>query len=548
MTLFSKTGRGLRSAGRISTRTNNKSSFARRVTALALAAVFALSLTACANSGGQTAQSGTGTADAAKPAEVATAATGETTAAEGGEFVFGIASEVYNFDPFESTTADSRAICFNIYDGLMKITPEGAFEPGLAQEYTMSDDATVYTFTLRDGVKFHNGKTMEMADVLFSIQKAIDAKIKGYDKIASFEATDDKTVQITLAAPDTGFLAYMTQAIVPDGSEDLASNPVGAGPFKFEEFEEQDHVTLAKFEDYWGEKPHLDKVTVRFVANSSEMMIAFQAGTINGFDASAGVSAQVDDTNARLYARNSNAVQLLALNNDSEYFKDEKVRQALSYAVDRDNIIETVNFGYGVKIGTGLIPGLAKYYDSSMDDYYTTDAAKAKELLKEAGYEDGFEFTVTVPSNYQVHIDTAQVLVNQLAAIGVTMNIKEVDWATWLESVYTNRNYEATIISLDGSFAYPTAFLARYESTSSSNFVNFKSDDFDKAYNAATTSTNDEEQVKLFKECQQILTKEAASVYLEDISSIYVYSMDFDGFVSYPLYAYDFSAIYKVAE
>ena len=485
---------------------------------------------------------------AAAPADPAGPAASGGDSAEGGSFVFGLASEVFNFDPFQSATADSRAVCFNIYEGLAAVTPEGGFVPALAESWEMNDDATQFTFHLRDGVKFHDGSELDAADVVYSLQQGIDAGAKGYGEITSFEAEGDDTVVIGLSASDPGFIAYMTTAVVPEGAEDLASHPVGTGKFVFGEYEAQDHVTLLKNSDYWGEPAHLDSVTVKFVTNSSELLMNFQAGTIDGFDANAGVSEQLDKDAVNMYSRNSNAVQLMALNNSFGPFQDVRVRQAICYAVDRDDIIETVNYGYGVRIGTGLIPALSKYYDDSLDHVYDTDIEKAKALLAEAGYPDGISFTVTVPSNYQVHIDTAQVLVNQLAKAGITMDIKEVDWATWLDSVYKGRNYEATIISFDGSPAFPTAFLARYQSDSGSNLFNFASAEYDETYAAAVAELDDAEQVRLFKKCQQILTEEAAAVYIEDIGSNYIYSKDFEGFVSYPLYAYDFSVIRRAAQ
>ncbi|MBO5998369.1 MAG: ABC transporter substrate-binding protein [Lachnospiraceae bacterium] len=499
-----------------------------RAFAAAAAAVLLLSLTltACGNNAAGTGASGNNAS--AEPRDT---------------FTFGIATEVYNLDPFTSTTADARAVYFNIYEGLTEVTTDGQFVPCLASDIEISEDAKTYTFTLRDGVKFHNGNDLTMDDVLWSVQNAIDTGMTGYSAIASFEALSDKELKIELSAPDTGFMACLTCAIVPAGSTDLALSPVGTGPFYMSDYAEQDHLTLSRFDDYWGEKAKLSAVEIRFVANSAELLMAFEGGTIDGFDSSSGVASQLDPDSATLHTRNSNSVQLLALNNARAPFDDIRVRQALSYIVDADEIIETVDYGYGVPVGSALIPGLAVYYNEDMVNYYPTSAEKAKELLAEAGASD-LSFTITVPSNYQVHVDTAQVIVNELAAVGVSAKIEQVDWATWLESVYSGRNYEATIISVDGSFAYPTAFLSRYVSDAHNNFVNFNSAEYDEVFKKAVAATDEDEKTALFKEAQAVLTKEAASVFIQDISSINVYSKSFDGFAGYPMYAYDFSVIY----
>lgn len=468
-----------------------------------------------------------------------------------GEFIYGLATEIDNFDPFVATTADAKSIYFNIYEGLTRVSPDGTFVPAVASEVTVSDDAKVYTFKLRDNVYFHNGNPVTMDDVLYSVQHAIDSALTGYGNIASYEATDSKTLVITLTNGSTDFIANASSAIVPkdsDNNGEHALAPVGTGPYAFSEYAVQDHVTLVKNDKYWGEPASLDKITIRFIASSSELLVNYQAGAINGFTANAGITEQVDKNASVINVGNSNAVQMLALNNSSAPFDNVKVRQAVSYAIDSDEIIDMVNYGYGVKIGSAMIPGLSAFFDDSLSSVYDVNLEKAKALLKEAGYPDGFSFTVKVPSVYQVHVDTAQVIVNQLAKVGITMKIQEVDWPTWLEKVYTNRDYEATIISVDGSIASPTAFLARYVSTAHNNFVNFNSADFDAVYAKAVAAVDQAERVQLFKEAQKVISDEAASVYIQDISNILVYTSAFTGFKDYPLYAVDFAAIARAAK
>ena len=514
--------------------------------ACALAAVLALS--ACGQ-GTSTADTSSANSMQVSTESDASASDTETTAAEGGSFVFGLATEVNNLDPFESTTADAKSIYFNIYEGLVKVQPDGTYVGAVASDYEISEDAATYTFTLRDGIKFHNGQDVTTEDVLYSIQLAIDKQINGFDNIDSFEATDDKTIVIKLKQGDTDFLANASQAIIPKDSDndgEMRTAPIGTGPFMLTEYSVQDHLTLTKFDDYWGTPAHLDQVTVRFLSDSSQGLINFQSGAIDGYMADASATQQLNESTARFYRANSNAVQALYLNNDAKPFNDVKVRQALCYAIDSQDIIDTVEYGYGTVIGTAMIPGLSAYYDDSLIDTYSYDTEKAKELLTEAGYPDGFTFTVTVPSVYQVHVDTAQVLVNQLAEVGITMNINQVDWATWLENTYTNRDYEATIISVDGAIASPTAFLSRYCSDASNNFVNFNSEDFDAHYAEAIAATDETTRQQEFKTCEKILTEDAASVYIQDVSGILVMNQEFDGFETYPLYAVDFSAIYQV--
>lgn len=511
-----------------------------------LAASAALSAAAC----GSTSSTATTAASASTQAPAAsTQSAGSGTPAQGGDFIYGLATEVDNLDPFQSTTADARSITFNIYEGLLKCDENGQFQPAIASDYSVSDDGKTYTFTLRDGVVFHNGNPVTTEDVLYSIQLAIDSKITGYDNIDTFTAPDDKTIVITLRTPDGDFPAEVCQAIVPkdsDSNGELAQNPIGTGPFRLSDFEVQDHLTLTRNENYWGTPAYLDTVTVKFIDSSADLLVNYQSGAIDGFVANGAITEQVDKSTSVINVGNSNAVQMLALNNSAAPFDNKEVRQAISYAVDSDEIIDTACYGYGVKIGTAMIPGLTDYFDDSLTDTYDVNDEKAKELLADAGYADGFTFTVKVPSVYQVHLDTAQVIVNELAKVGVTMNIEQVDWATWLENVYTNRDYEATLISVDGTIASPTSFLSRYVSDAGNNFVNYSSSDYDSAYAAAVSALSQEDRISGFKKCEEILTDDAASVYIEDISNILVYTNRFGGFASYPLYATDFAAIYQV--
>lgn len=466
---------------------------------------------------------------------------------DGGRMVFGFATELNNFDPFTSMTADARSISFNIFDGLVRVESDGSFVPALAEEYSASVDASEWTFRLRKGVKFHDGKSLTKDDVLYSIQKAIDSGVTGYKSIKSFSFdSSGETLTITLNAPDAGFDAYLSTPIVQKDAKDLATHPVGTGPYSFKEYVEQDHITLTRNTGYWGKKAHLDTIVIKFLASQADFLLNFKAGSIDGFSASADTVEQLDRNEINLYPRNSNSVQLFALNNKFGPFKDKNVRKAICHIIDAETIIRAVNYGYGVKASSPLIPALSKYYASETDFNYEKDENKAKQLLAASAYPDGFSFTITVPSNYNVHVKTAEVIVGELAKLGITAEIKQVDWATWLQRVYSEKDYEATVVSFDGHYAYPTAFLARYCSDAKNNMVGFISEEYDKTYRKATSTSREEERIAFFKQCQKILSDEAASVFLEDISMLSVYNKHFQGCKDYPLYALDLSAIYAV--
>jgi peptide/nickel transport system substrate-binding protein len=242
-----------------------------------------------------------------------------------------------------------------------------------------------------------------------------------------------------------------------------------------------------------------------------------------------------------------NLVQAMYINNAVKPFDDVRVRQALCYAINPQEIMNFVSDGAGTEIGSAMFPSFSKYFMPELNDTYNTDAAKAKELLTEAGYPNGFEFTITVPSNYTQHVDTAQVLSEQLKSIGVTAKIQEVEWNSWLQDVYSDRNYEATVVGVDASTLAASSLLARYVSDAGRNFVNFNSAAYDEAYANAQSTSDDAAKTGYYKECLKILSEEAASVYIQDLPEFVAVNKKYTGYVFYPLYVQDISKI-KLAE
>ena len=182
---------------------------------------------------------------------------------EGGTIKVGISQDLDSLDPHTAVSAGTKEVLFNIYEGLVKPDSDGNLVEAVASSYEISDDAKTYTFTLRDGVKFHNGNEVTVDDVKYSIDRCADTSnggplVSAYSIIDSVNILDDKTVEVCLTEPNTEFLAYMTTAIVPkDSADTLATNPVGTGPFKYVSRNPQENIILEKNEDYWGEKAHL---------------------------------------------------------------------------------------------------------------------------------------------------------------------------------------------------------------------------------------------------------------------------------------------------
>jgi peptide/nickel transport system substrate-binding protein len=191
-----------------------------------------------------------------------------------------------------------------------------------------------------------------------------------------------------------------------------------------------------------------------------------------------------------------------------------------------------------------MFPAFGKYFDPELNSIYEQDLDKAKQLLREGGYPNGFSFTITVPSNYQQHIDTAQVLVEQFKAIGVDAQIELVEWASWLSDVYVGRSYEATVIGVDASTLTARALLERFHSGDSGNFINYANPAYDTAFENAVASTDDGQKTAYYKECLRILADDAANVYIQDMPEFVALNRRFGGYEFYPLYVQDMAKIY----
>ena len=470
---------------------------------------------------------------------------------EGGSIKVGISQDLDSLDPHRAVSAGTKEVLFNIYEGLVKPDSDGNLIEALAESYEISEDAKVYTFTLREGVKFHNGDAVTAEDVKYSIDKCADTSngdplVSAYSIVERVEIPDEKTVEIYLSEANTEFLAYMTTAIVPRDYEELDTDPIGTGPFKYDSRNPQENVIIVKNEDYWGEKAHLDKVEFRVVADADMLVTNLKGGSIDmAMRLTVSQAAELTE-GFHVEEGTMNLVQALYLNNSVEPLNNEKVRQALCYAINPQEIMDMIADGKGARIGTSMYPGLKKYFDEEYSAYYEQDYEKAKELLKEAGYADGFDLEITVSAADKPHVDTAQVIVEQLKNIGVNATIKPVEWEAWLEEVYANSKFESTVVGVDASNLSARAMLERFTTDGHGNFIKFSDEEYDKVFQEAIATTDEDEKVKLYKEAEGILAERAANVYIQDLANMVAISDNFDGYEFYPLYVQDMSAIYMV--
>ena len=471
---------------------------------------------------------------------------------KGGEITVGIAQDLDDsLDPHQTVAAGTREVLFNIFEGLVKPNSDGEMIPAVAEKYTLSEDGTTYTFTLREGVKFHNGQTVTAEDVVYSINRCAAVPegqekplVAAFSAVKSVEALDEKTVAVTIAQRDLEFISYMTAAIIPADYENQDTAPVGTGPFKFVSRTPQQDFVMERFEDYWGAPAWLDKVTYKICENADALVMNLNGGSIDLCAHLTSAQASQLNQNFQVLEGTMNLVQAIYLNNQAKPFDNQLVRQALCYAIDRQGIMDMVADGHGTAVGSSIYPAFTKYFLPELVDKYPHDVAKAKELLAQAGYPDGFDMTISVPNNYQPHMDTAEVVAEQLREAGINVTIQPVEWSTWLDTIYNGRQFQATLVGVDAANMTARAMLERFTSDYGKNFINYNNPAYDALFQQAINAQDEATQTDLYKQMETMLADTAANVYIQDLCDLVAMRQDLGGLKFYPIYVLDLSTVY----
>ena len=466
------------------------------------------------------------------------------------EIIVGIAQDLEDsLDPHLSVSAGTREVMFNIYEGLVKPTPDGELTYAVAADSSVSEDGLTYTFPLREGVKFHNGQAVTAEDVVYSITRCADTSegaplVPALSVIQDVTAPDDHTVVITIDEPNLEFLTYLTVAIVPKDAEDLATQPVGTGPFKYVSRSPQENIIIEKNDDYYGTPASLDKVTYKIYEDATALMMAVKGGSVDlCAHLTSAQTAQLGEDFTVLEGT-MNLVQAVYLNNKVEPFNDPAVRQAMACAIDRQAVMDFVADGRGTAVGSSMYPAFKKYYMPELNDYYKYDPAKAKEMLSAAGYPNGFDMTIMVASNNKPHVDTTEVVAEQLRAIGINAEVQQVEWQTWYDEAYKGRNFQATVVGLDAHNMTARDLLERFTSDHPKNFINYNNPAYDDLFQQAITAKDEAVQTKLYKQMETLLTEDAANLYIQDLCDLVAIRNDLTGVQFYPIYVLDLSTVH----
>ena len=468
--------------------------------------------------------------------------------------VWAQSADVTSMDPHIGKETAAVTVTCNIFSTLLEVIGDGDPQPLLAESYQQLNDKD-WEFTIRQGVKFHDGSDLTVEDVKWSLDRAIASNYVNYivSFIESVEITGENTIVIHCAEPYAPILNNLSMpfsAIVPkayieaNGDEYFSQHPIGSGPYKMVEWNPSDSVKLEAFDEYFMGKPASKNLVMKVIPEAAQRVIALEMGEV---DIAYSIEANdVDkiDANPDLvkYAQPSMTCfnYFFNLVDADRPTYDLKVRQAICYAIDRQKIIDTILHGSATLADSMIAPIVACYTPTPTYDY---DLEKAKSLLAEAGYPDGIDLEITIPSNYEVHMQTGEVVAEQLKAAGINATINPVEWNTWLEDVYTGRKYQATISGIACDLT-PGYMINRFQTDAKKYFINFSDEEYDKVWAEAQTTIDPEQKKEQYAKLQEILCDQAGSAFIQVPANITAISKRLAGYKFYPVYVQDMSTVY----
>lgn len=439
----------------------------------------------------------------------------------------GLVLEPTNLDiRHTSGAAIEQILIDNIYEGLVSRTEDNEIVPRLASDYEMSEDGLTYTFTLNDGIAFHNGTALTSADVVSSYEAVrTDTTLQGnaeFASVASITAPDPATVQIVLTEPNQNFLFSLTGpaglVFQTGDTTDLKTAENGTGPFTLTRWSKGSTITFARNDAYWGEKAGVASVEFQYIPD-------FTAGVNTALDGGVQVLTAVDPNLApqledsgdfTLTTGRTTDKATLAFNNAKAPLDDVRVREALRLAIDHESLVQAVGAGSTLY---GPIPELDPGYED-LSDVISYDPEKAKELLAEAGLED-LELTLTIPSFYGTTVP--KVLISDFKKVGVTLTVDAVEFPTWLEDVYTNHDYDLS-------------FVLHVEPRDFGNFANpeyyfeYDNAEVQSLYAEALSEVDPDTSAKLLAQAARIVSEDHAADWLYNGATITAVSPLVSGF------------------
>ena len=487
--------------------------------------------------------------------------------AKGGTLIFGRGGDSVGLDPAFEVDGESFKVCDNIYDTLVQYK-EGSteLEPGLAESWESSEDGLTWTFNLRKGVTFHDGTPFNADAVLFSLNRQHDKTHPFHDVGGSYvywedtglagivdkiTASDASTVQIKLKEAYAPFIytiaitpfAIVSPSAVKKLGDKFSNNPIGTGPFIFERWDRKDKIVLKANENYWGGKPNIDRVIFRSIPDNAVRLIELQQGNLHimEFPNPDDLQQIQNDDSIELLSQPGTNIGYLALNMERPPFDNNKVRLAINHAINKSEIIKHLYQGLGIPAKNPIPPTLWSY-DNTIEDFeYNPELSR--QLLAEAGYENGFETTLwalPVPRPYIPDGRAlAEVIQSELNNIGIKAKIVTYDWGTYLEKT-KNGEHDMAMLGWSADLGDPDNFFYFLLSKTSAekpagNIAFYKSDEMQNILEKARSITDREERIALYKQAQHLFHKDVPWVPLAHAKQILVVNKKVKNLKLHPL-------------
>lgn len=423
----------------------------------------------------------------------------------------------------------TEAFTGNVYESLFQLTDDGDVVPLLAEGYTLSDDALTYTFQLRPGVSFHSGKPVTSEDVKFSIERVFapelqSARRSSFGAIASIEAPTPETLVVTLESPSISFIYNLTYVwVMNKDATDFTTTEDGTGPYVLDDWTRGSALALSRFDDYWGTPAANKEVVFNYFTDAtalSNALLTNAVDIITNVQSPDALGLFEDNPDYVVNNGTSTTKELMAFNDRVEPFDKVEVRKAVYSAIDRAKLLNAVWGDKGTLIGSMVPPTDPWYVDLVDENPY--DPELSQQLLADAGYPDGFEFTLDTPT-YDPHPLVAEFIKSELAKVGVTVNINPITSDEWYSKVFQAQDFEATL----------------QEHVNDRDVVWYGNPDFYWGYDnpqvtawvaEAEAATTVEEQTEKLKLVNEQIAKDAASVWLYLYPQLVVASADVSGY------------------
>lgn len=452
-----------------------------------------------------------------RTAAVAAILAGTGAMAQETDLTIALQLEPPHLDPTSAAAGAIDSVLYtNVFEGLTRFMSDGSVVPGLAASWTISDDGLVYTFMLREGVTFHDGSSMDSADVKFSLDRAraedsVNAQKALFADIADVVAVDPMTVEVTLTKPNGNFLFNMAWGdaviVAVETIGDIKSKPVGTGAFKFVDWVQGDRIELARNPDYWGDAPALEKATFKFISDPTAAFAAMMAQDIDAFasfPAPENLPLFEADPRFQVIVGSTEGETILSTNNKMPPLDNVKVREAIAHAINRQEIVDGAMFGLGTPIGTHFAPHNPDYVDLTGNSAY--DPELSKKLLAEAGFAEGFTTTLKLPPPSYARRG-GEIIAAQLREVGINTEISNLEWAQWLEEVFRGKDYGLTIVSHTEPFDIGIYARPDY-------YFQYDNPVFQELMTTLTGTTDPSERSALLAQAQTIISEDYVNGYL----------------------------------